>query len=378
MLTHQQVIAKLRHAADQMGVRSLREGSWLQSIIAEHARSYSEANPANGWEDLHPGVSRDDFARREIERTARMVTATGIASATGASAGELLMLVTEGLAAPVGVPVAAISMILGEGYTAFLQIKMACDLASIYGAPFDPDDLGELAALVGRALDIKPESAPAAEEQGDDDPSFRFTGAIVELRDNAITKHVGKKLFELSALKSAIPVLGVALSARWNYVSTWKLGVVVRRHVRHRAALLDAIRGLGMATAPNPAFIIAGGWLLTTADGVASYDEVKALTAIIGTVAKEERASMNLENLLRTDQEKWFEDLASVSKETVPPLLEVLYLIAATDKHLHEAERRFLCRVGKVLSVEIDFARIGTLCASLAKGERPRAVRRLL
>ncbi len=112
MLTHQQVITKLRHAADQMGVRSLREGSWLQSIIAEHARSYSEANPADGWEDLHPGVSRDEFARREIERTARMVTATGIASATGASAGELLMLVTEGLAAPVGLPVAAISMIL--------------------------------------------------------------------------------------------------------------------------------------------------------------------------------------------------------------------------------------------------------------------------
>lgn len=255
---------------------------------------------------------------------------------------------------------------------------MACDLASIYGAPFDPDDLGEVAALVGRALDIKPESVPAAKEEDEDDPSCRFTGAVVELRDNAITNHVGKKLFELSALKSAIPVLGVALSARWNYVSTWKLGAIVRRHVRYRAALLEAIRDLRMATAPNPAFIIAGGWLLTTADGVASHDEVKALTAIIGTVAKEERASMNLESLLRTDQEKWFEDLANISGETVSPLLDVLYLVAATDKHLHEAERRFLYRVGKVVSVEIDFARIGALCACLAKGQRPSTVRRLL
>jgi hypothetical protein len=370
MLTHQQVIAKVRHAADQMGVRSLREGSWFQSIIAEHARSHSEAD-SERWEDLHPGVSRDEFAREEIERTARKVTATGIASATGASAGELLLLLTEGLAAPVGLPVAAFSMIFGEAYTAFLQIKLACDLAAIYGAPFDPDDLGEVAALFGRALDIKSEHAPEVDEQEDGVPSGRLAGAIVELRDNAVTKHVGKKLLEQSALKSAIPVLGVALSARWNYVSTWKLGAIVRRHVRYRVALLEAIRDLRMANAPNPAFIVAGGWLLTTADGVASHDEVKALTAIIGTLGKGERSAMNLENLLRTDQEKWFEDLESISKETAPPLLDALYLIAATDKLLHEAERRFLARVGKVLSVDVDFARIESICASLARGEKP-------
>src|SRR5260221_5414258 len=155
MVSHQQVIGQLRHAATQIGAHSSREASWFQGIVAAHVRNYSETISAERWEALYPGLGTDERARREIERTARLVAATGMASASGASAGELLMLITEGLATPIGLPVAAASMVLGEAYTAFLQIKLAFDLGSIYGAPFDADDVGEVAVLFGLALDMK-------------------------------------------------------------------------------------------------------------------------------------------------------------------------------------------------------------------------------
>src|SRR5262249_1116190 len=133
----------------------------------------------------------------------------------------------------------------------------------------------------------------------------------------------------------------------------------------------DAIANLAIEKAHNSPFIIAGAWLLITADGKASHDEVRALTAIIGAVPKEDRAALQLEKLLHTDQEKWFDDLPHISPETVPSLLDVLYLIAATDRQLHESERRFLCRVGKVLARDIDFNRILHLCGHLARGGSP-------
>ncbi len=114
MLSHQQVIGKLRHAATQMGAHSLREGSWFQSIVASHVRSYSETISAERRESLYPGLDADERARRKVERTARFVAATGMAAASGASAAELLMLVTEGLATPIGLSVAAASMVFRE------------------------------------------------------------------------------------------------------------------------------------------------------------------------------------------------------------------------------------------------------------------------
>jgi hypothetical protein len=61
--------------------------------------------------------------------------------------------------------------------------------------------------------------------------------------------------------------------------------------------------------------------------------------------------------------------LAKVPHEMHDALLDTLYLIAATDKELAPAERRFLRRVGKQLKREIEFDRITQICSHLADGE---------
>jgi DnaJ-domain-containing protein 1 len=51
------------------------------------------------------------------------------------------------------------------------------------------------------------------------------------------------------------------------------------------------------------------------------------------------------------------------------PMLDVFYLIAATDKEVQAAERRFLRRVGKAIGRPIDFDRLERICRHLADGD---------
>src|SRR5262249_25635777 len=157
------------------------------------------------------------------------------------STGELLSLVTDGLAAPVGVPAAVLSMALEAGFTALLQIDLACDLASIYGVPFDADDVGEVATLFGLALEVEIKKKKEAEADAKEAPTG-LTSKLIQLEDGEIATRIGKKLLEEAVMRNIVPVAGIAISARWNYVATTKLGATVKKYVRYRRALTQTFK----------------------------------------------------------------------------------------------------------------------------------------
>ena len=51
------------------------------------------------------------------------------------------------------------------------------------------------------------------------------------------------------------------------------------------------------------------------------------------------------------------------------PLLDVLYLIASTDRELAASEKRFLRRLGKAIHREINWERVEAICKHLAEGD---------
>ncbi|MGD0530646.1 MAG: hypothetical protein ABSE49_36270, partial [Polyangiaceae bacterium] len=140
-------LARLRDAAKQLGVDSLRDGSWFRKIVAAHVKKHAAEVHADHWDRVYPGLDVEERARRQIKRVAAKTVTTAVAAATLSSAGELASLFSEGLAAPVGIPATIIAMTVEGAYTSLLQIDLACDLASIYGVPFNPDDVGEVATL---------------------------------------------------------------------------------------------------------------------------------------------------------------------------------------------------------------------------------------
>jgi tellurite resistance protein len=366
-------MAQLRDAARQMGVSTLRDGSWFRRILAEHVKKHVATIDPDHWERLYAGLDVEERAHRQVVSVARRASAAGALAAIGSSTGELLSLVTDGLATPIGVPAAALSMGLEAGYTALLQIDLACDLASIYGVPFDANDVGEVATLFGLAfgVDLRRKRKPNAEPlAGDDEPrQLGFSQKLMDLEEGEIGTRIGRKLLEDAVMRNVLPVVGVAVSARWNYLGTTKLGFTVKKYVRYRRALEKAFTRLRLDHVNNGPAIVEGTWLLATVDGEIEHEEVLAIALIMDHLPQAQRAAVERDLSFGDDEEEWFEQLASAPTDTHDAILDVLYMIAATDRELQPGERRFLRRVGKTLGRPIDFGRVEQICRHFAGGE---------
>jgi uncharacterized protein (DUF697 family) len=364
----EQEMAKLRDAAKNIGVDKLRDGSWFRRIVADHVKKHAQTINSSYWLKMYPNLDVEERAHKQIVSVAARASAAGALASLGASTGELLSLFTEGLGAPVGVPAAALSMMLEAGYTALLQIDLACDLASIYGVPFDAEDVGEVATLFGLALgvDIKQKK----EEEGDEkEQPHGMMAKLIQLEDGEIATRIGRKLLEDAVIRNVVPIVGIAISARWNFVATKRLGATVKKYVRYRRALEQSVHKLKLTTVTDPGTLVEGAWLLATVDGEAEHAEVLAIALLMDKLPEGARKVIELDKTLGDDEDEWFEALRRVPSEMHDPLLDTLYLIAATDKEVAPSERRFLRRVGKQLGRDIDFHRIGRICGHLADGE---------
>jgi hypothetical protein len=369
----EQEVTTVRQAAEHIGVAGLKDGSWFRRVVAAHVKKRAAVNDGDHWDRLYPGVSTEERAKAQILRVARIASAAGAVGSVGAATGELLALFTEGLAAPVGVPAAFLSMALEGAYTSLLQVDLACDLASMYGVPFDADDVGEVATLFGLAFEVDVKRKKGEGEAGEGEKSADIDGGLtarlLELEDSAIATKIGKKLLEDAFVRNIIPVAGVFISARWNYVGTKRLGAAVNKYVRYRRALLHACSKLHLADVAEPKILVAGAWLLATTDGDAGHEEVMTLALIMDMLTEEQRRTLELDKTLGDDEEEWFEMLKDTPKSMHAPLLDVLYLVAASDRELAAAERRFLRRVGKALGQEADLDRVRRISRHLSDGE---------
>jgi hypothetical protein len=367
--THEEEIASLRDAARQMGVDKLRDGTWFTRIVVAHVKKHHATIGPDHWDRLYPGLDVEQRAHKQILSVARKAAATGVLASAGASTGELLSLFTDGLAAPVGVPAAALSMALEAGYTALLQIDLVCDLASMYGVPFDADDVGEVATLFGLALEVDVKKPSKKEGEDAREAPTGLTSKLMELEGGDIGTRIGRKMLEDSVVKNIVPLVGLAISARWNYVATRKLAATAKKYIRYRRALTQTLSRLRLTSVTDPAVLVEGAWLLATVDGNAGHEEVMAIALIMDALPEDKRKAIELDKTLGDDEEEWFDDLARVPREMHDALLDVLYLIAATDKELQLSERRFLKRVGKALGRGIEFERVEQICAHLDEGD---------
>jgi hypothetical protein len=365
-------VDKLRDAAKQMGARSIQDGSWFRRLIASHVKKHTEKVAKNHFDRIYPNVSVEDRAQMEIRKVCTKAAAAGALGSVGASTGELLSLFTEGLGAPVGIPAMVVSMFLEGAYTTLLQIDLTCDLGLIYGIPFNPDDFGEIAVLFGLALGIDVYSKADHEDEDPDAPRG-LTSRLLRLEEGEIATRIGRKLLEDAFVRNVVPVLGVPISARWNFVGTGKLGAKVKKYMRYRHAITAAVKDLKLGAVGDPSLLVEGAWLLCTVDGEAGHEEMLALAAIMDLLTPAQRDAIASDRAFGDDEEQWFHELAGVPRELHEPLLDTLYLIASADRELAVPERRFLRRIGRTLGRDIDFPRIEQICRHLQHGEQPPA-----
>ena len=360
----------LRDAVRHLGTESLRDGSWFHRIVTAHVKKHAAEVRQEHWDRIYPGLDVDRRAHEQIKRVAARAVTAGVVASTLSSVGGLAALFTDGLAAPVGVPATILAMVLEGSYTSLLQIDLACDLASIYGVPFDPDDVGEVATLFAVALDVDFRKKPVDGEPDAEQP-HGLTSKLIELEEGEIAKRIGRKMLEEAVIKNVLPVVGIAVSARWNYVGTRKLAATVRKYIRYRRALVHTLGRLDLTTVTDPRVLVEGAWLVATADGDAAHEEVMAVALVMDHLSEEARRTLSLDATFGDNELEWFESLSTLPREMHDPLLDVLYLIAGTDRHLGPSERRFLRRVAKALDRVVDLDRVEQICRHLAHGEEP-------
>jgi hypothetical protein len=152
-------------------------------------------------------------------------------------------------------------------------------------------------------------------------------------------------------------------------VATKRLGKTARKYMRYRRALVHGCAALRLDAIAHPAMLVEGAWLLATTDGDAGHEEVMALALIMDQLSAEQRREIERDKKLGDDEEEWFDELPKVPVEMHEAMLDVFYLIAATDKEVQASERRFLRRVGKTIGRPIDFPRLERICRHLADGD---------
>jgi hypothetical protein len=355
----EQGAAALRTITSRLGYDRMVNGGWFRKLAVDHIRRHAKRQRA-----AHAG-SLEQRAGAVITRACRKASMAGAIASTGASTGELVALLTEGLGAPIGLPAAVVSMAAEAAYTTLLQIDLACDLAALYEVAFDVDDLGDLTTLFALALDVRPAPKPA-----DGQPTTGLVARLIELEDGEIGRLIGRKLLEESLLKNVVPIAGVAISARWNYVATRRLAATVLRYVRYRRALRDTLGSLRLEALAEPELLVEGAWLLATMQGpTANAETTMAIGLVVEAMPEAVRRDIGGDRAFGDDTEGWFDALAVVPPTMHDVLVDVLCLVAAADRGVRPSERRFLQRVGRALGRPVDLDRVDAIARHLADGE---------
>jgi hypothetical protein len=332
-------------AALKAATRSHSAGeTWLQRLIILRLCERASLRGPAYWERHYSGLTPEERAQRRVTRSIRRSTAAGVTAAALATSGELVSLLTEWQSLPIGALLGAGGIAAETLYTTVLRVDLAWDLASIYGVPLHLDDVGDLSTLLGISVGVDP-----LENSANGRRPRHIHSMLRSMNGGEFAHDVGNRLIQASVLRNILPVVGIAVSAAWNLRTFKRFAEHVDRHMRHRRAIVRACAELSLAGLADVELLVHGAWLLATIDGELRPEEALALAKIVDAIAEPQRHYLKTKTF-DDDEEGWFERLACADVRLHEPLLRMLLIVASADHVIDEAERRFLRRVGHVMT----------------------------
>jgi tellurite resistance protein len=356
-----QEIADLKETAQSFGVQAIKDGTWfnkfLRSCLGSYERKVMEQGGAAYLRSKYPGLPTDAIAGKLCELAEKYAAVAGGLSGATASAAVLT--------AGVGLP-AAITAVMAEVlFTVRLQLRLAFDLHLVYGIPLDPDDPEELTKLFAVVYGVKvaevgglglkalgPEVARAQ--------LFRLvhgnTPLIQAAARTVLGPRIAKQVTQKAILKTAVPIVGTAISAGWNYATTRVMGARVRHGVRVSAALREETGRLngqigrkgGLESA-----MLNGLMALALADRNFDDKEREVYLTILKQLALPEEELERLAETVNADLDSVCTALGSIQEPaTRESVARCFCLIAAADGELQAAEEGVLARLLEALGHE--------------------------
>lgn len=370
-------LGRLQKFARGLRLDEVRDGTWFSEFLRHSLDSYVHKVDAAYLQRKYPGLPADAVAQARIDLAARYASVEGGLSAGAYTGLVAATLGSGGGASPLTLPGAGASFVLDLLFVSQLQLRLAHDIAVLYGVPLDLEDPEDLWKLIRVAFVIKGretgrglvgKGVPALVR-----PVLKMIYSQETMAAARSLPVVGKYLLQRNVIKLTIPAVGVPLSMAINHWSIRSAGAYAVRLFGQEAAIVEAARRM-TARSDHPAELLWVLWMTIKADGLVHEHErllLKHVTGLLGDPESELVALTELEETVNRQRDQVWA-LLEAAEGDLGPLYEAATEAAAVDGKINVNELTVLRRLAGHCLVEFDEAAIrakATLYGSA--GSRP-------
>jgi uncharacterized protein (DUF697 family) len=351
----------LKAQAKATSAEDLKGGAWFAKLLRMALETYSREVNADFFFRKYPGLPADAIADRRIELAQRYAMIEGGLTASAYTAAIAATIGSAGGASPLTLPGAALTFTVDLLYVTRLQLRLAYDLAVLYGTPVDMNDPEDLYDLIRVAFGIKagealrgalPRVAPEAARQG--------VKAVIKgpvLAALQALPVVGQYLLQRNIVKFAVPVVGIPLSMKLNHWMTGRVGKQAREIYRDKAAILEAVERLQGRLDAEASLLLRVVWFVVHADQQLASEEawmLKTLTAHLAGHEGTAKAIADFQAMVNLKEGPLFRELDGLDPSMAREIFEFACVAAIVDRDLAAPEVAALQKLANALHQEFD------------------------
>jgi hypothetical protein len=363
---------KLKDLVQRMSLEEVRQGEWFTRLLKFSLDPYVHEVDAAYFDAMYPDLSVEAKVKARIELAASYASVAGGLTAGAYTGAVAATLGSRGAVSAVALPAAGASFVLDLLFVSNLQLRLAYDIAVISGVPLDLEDPEDLWRLIRVAF--LSSGRPARWESLAQGAPLVVRPLLLKIlsSDAAATARslpaMGRFLLQRSALKFAVPGLGVPLSIAVNYWSVKVAGGQAAAVFRREARIMATARRIS-GQAVDHAELLWVLWLIVKADGELHENErllLKHVAALVGDLNSELTALAGLDATIDFDTRSLGSIPAFVSQDKAA-LYEAAAAAAAVDGSIEDTELVRLRKIAAHCSVPFDAHAVRKLAADEAK-----------
>lgn len=362
---------RVRDFVKDLSLDDLKQGHWFAKLLTFSLNKYVEEVDADYFRRKYPDLPADAVVQERIQMAARYASIEGGLSAAAYTGAVAATIGSGGGASPLTLPAGGASFAVDLVYTSQLQLRLAHDIAVLYGVPLDVDDPDDLWKLIKVAFAIKfgeaggaliVKGVPAVVR-----PVVRkvFSGAtLAAVRSLPV---VGKHLLRRNIIKMAIPGVGVPLSAGVNYWTTNVAGAHAQEIFRMDAKLLESASRL-LDSTTHHAELPWVMWTAATFEGPATSRQHMLLhhvTRSLRELGSVDGALNDLRAVIETDRDKIWQMLRDAEGDLIPLYRAAITTVAVRGK-ARAKDLELLATVAELTGATYDSGEIRVMARSWA------------
>ncbi|MBK8409233.1 MAG: hypothetical protein IPL19_14760 [Sandaracinaceae bacterium] len=359
----QSELEDLKEHAKATSKADLESGAWFPRLLRMALETYSREVNAEFFFRKYPGLPADAIAERRIHLAQRYAMIEGGLTATAYTAAIAATIGSGGGASPLTLPGALLTFTIDLMYVTRLQLRLAYDLATLYGTPVDINDPEDLYDVIRVAFGIKagealrgalPRMAPEAARQG--------VKAVIKgpvLAALQALPVVGQYLLQRNIVKFAVPVIGIPLSMKLNHYMTGRVGKLARTIYRDKAAIQEMVHRLPDHVDAEASLLLRAVWFVVNADQRVEAEEAWMLKSLVAHLAGHDgtaAAIADFRAMVNLKEDALFREMDGLDPSTAAVIFDFACTAAIVDRNLADSETAALQKLADALHQEFDTA----------------------